>query len=150
MTEKRNSDEVVLNCSVSLHKDVSHTVTWLFNGSRLKDSQGLKISESHGCASLKLLTFNPVYEKRFTFLECEVTTGPTVRKFPFSLQPSGENNHHKHSVIGFVDYGIKLSVLSQFCSGEDTTTAAAEDVTLTTASPEINGSDATLFMFLCD
>ena len=147
MTEERSSDEVVWNCSLSQHKDVSHQVRLLFNGTQLEDQQ-IQKSMSHSWASLKSQTHGAVYEKRFRFLECEVKYSSPVQKFPFWIQLSGENNQHKHSVNGFVDYGIKLSALSRFCLGEDTNTA--EDVTSTPASPSINGSDATLFLFICD
>ncbi|XP_037606295.1 uncharacterized protein LOC119476813 [Sebastes umbrosus] len=92
MTEQKNSDEVTLNCSVSiLYRRCKHTVKWLFQGLDVeKDNGDLKTSQSLCSASVTFRTSHYNQTSSYQSLKCNVTdrvTG-TPQLFPFRL--SGE------------------------------------------------------------
>ncbi|XP_049445735.1 uncharacterized protein LOC125896871 isoform X3 [Epinephelus fuscoguttatus] len=89
MTEHKNSDRVILDCSVWTYEQCPHTVKWLYEGNQ----NDLDTSQSTCVASV---TFTSDYNQKLKYselLKCEVTDGYTkeVHQFTFSPpQSSGE------------------------------------------------------------
>ncbi|XP_049445744.1 uncharacterized protein LOC125896872 isoform X7 [Epinephelus fuscoguttatus] len=89
MTEFKDSDFVILLCSVWTYGQCPHTVKWLYEG----DQNDLETSQ-HTCSAS--VTFTSDYNQKLKYselLKCEVTDGHTeeVHQFTFSPpQSSGE------------------------------------------------------------
>ncbi|XP_049445790.1 uncharacterized protein LOC125896882 [Epinephelus fuscoguttatus] len=92
MTERQDTDEVTLNCSVRTYERCPHTVKWLFQGQDVdKDNKDIKTSQSPCSASVTFLTSLYIYTSRYKLFTCAVTDGDRVQVFPFRSQSSGED-----------------------------------------------------------
>ncbi|XP_067428303.1 uncharacterized protein [Thunnus thynnus] len=94
MTEHKDTDEVMLNCSVLKRGRCRHTVKWLFEGKDVdKDNKDLKTSQSDCFANLiSTISYFTYISKNYVSLKCNVTDPYTgkVQLFTFSTQSSGE------------------------------------------------------------
>ncbi|XP_049445780.1 uncharacterized protein LOC125896877 isoform X2 [Epinephelus fuscoguttatus] len=91
MTERQDTDEVTLTCSVRTYERCPHTVKWLFQGQDVdKDNKDIKTSQSLCSASVTFLTSVYIYTSRYKLFKCAVTDGDRVQVFPFRSQSSGE------------------------------------------------------------
>ncbi|XP_078030113.1 uncharacterized protein LOC144466546 isoform X3 [Epinephelus lanceolatus] len=92
MTEQKDTDEVILTCSVRTYERCAHTVKWLFQGQDVdKDNKDIKTSQSLCSASVTFLTSLYIYTSRYKLFTCAVTDGDRVQVFPFRSQSSGED-----------------------------------------------------------
>ncbi|XP_049445793.1 uncharacterized protein LOC125896883 isoform X2 [Epinephelus fuscoguttatus] len=92
MTERQDTDEVTLTCSVRTYERCPHTVKWLFQGQDVdKDNKDIKTSQSLCSASVTFLTSVYIYTSRYKLFTCAVTDGDRVQVFPFRSQSSGED-----------------------------------------------------------
>ncbi|XP_049445782.1 uncharacterized protein LOC125896878 [Epinephelus fuscoguttatus] len=91
MTERQDTDEVTLTCSVRTYEQCPHTVKWLYQGQDVdKDNKDIKTSQSPCSASVTFLTSLYIYTSRYKLFTCAVTDGDRVQVFPFRSQSSGE------------------------------------------------------------
>ncbi|XP_045917580.1 uncharacterized protein LOC123978375, partial [Micropterus dolomieu] len=87
MTERKDADEVTLNCSVSTYGECEHTVKWLYEGKDV--DKDMKTSQS-GCYAT--VSFLDSHFSSKSNLKCEVSDifSGNVQLFTFSPQSSGE------------------------------------------------------------
>ncbi|XP_078030139.1 uncharacterized protein LOC144466548 isoform X3 [Epinephelus lanceolatus] len=94
MTEFKDSDRVILYCSVWTYEQCPHTVKWLYESNQ----NDLETSQSTCVASVTFTTSDYNQKlKYYELLKCEVTDGHTkeVHQFTFSPpQSSGEKPGH--------------------------------------------------------
>uniref|UniRef100_A0A0F8C0I1 Ig-like domain-containing protein n=1 Tax=Larimichthys crocea TaxID=215358 RepID=A0A0F8C0I1_LARCR len=95
MTEHKNTDQVTLSCSVSVHRWCEHRVKWLYEGKDVdEDHKDMKTSDSQCSVTVTFLTSYLKQEsKHHELFKCEVTDDytETVQQFTFNRQSSGEN-----------------------------------------------------------
>ncbi|XP_049914980.1 uncharacterized protein LOC126399182 [Epinephelus moara] len=94
MTEHKDTDRVILFCSVWTYEQCPHTVKWLYEGNQ----NDLETSQSTCSASVTFTTSDYNQKLKYSeLLKCEVTDGHTkeVHQFTFSPpQSSGEKPGH--------------------------------------------------------
>ncbi|XP_044185764.1 uncharacterized protein LOC122965669 [Thunnus albacares] len=74
MTEHKDTDKVMLSCSVSTYDACRHTVKLLYQGNNVdKDNKDLKTSQSTCSAAVSFLTSHDIYTSNYKFLKCKVT-----------------------------------------------------------------------------
>ncbi|XP_049445750.1 uncharacterized protein LOC125896872 isoform X12 [Epinephelus fuscoguttatus] len=115
MTEFKDSDFVILLCSVWTYGQCPHTVKWLYEG----DQNDLETSQ-HTCSAS--VTFTSDYNQKLKYselLKCEVTDGHTeeVHQFTFSPpQSSGEKPGHDATIESPSTTGNKWTSLKKSTS----------------------------------
>ncbi|XP_049446944.1 uncharacterized protein LOC125897591 [Epinephelus fuscoguttatus] len=94
VTERQDTDRVILNCSVWTYGQCPYTVKWLYEGNQ----NDLETSQSTCAASVTFTTSDYNQKLKYSeLLKCEVTDGHTeeVHQFTFSPpQSSGEKPGH--------------------------------------------------------
>ncbi|XP_049445742.1 uncharacterized protein LOC125896872 isoform X5 [Epinephelus fuscoguttatus] len=89
MTEFKDSDFVILLCSVWTYGQCPHTVKWLYEG----DQNDLETSQ-HTCSAS--VTFTSDYNQKLKYselLKCEVTDGHTEEVHQFTFSPPQSSGH---------------------------------------------------------
>ncbi|XP_062293327.1 uncharacterized protein LOC133997664 [Scomber scombrus] len=92
MTEHKDTDEVKLNCSVSIYDVCRHTVKWLYEGRDWNiNTRDTKISQSTCSVTAVLPTSNFIYTSNYKYLQCKVTNliSNEEQLYNFSYQLSG-------------------------------------------------------------
>ncbi|XP_049445753.1 uncharacterized protein LOC125896872 isoform X15 [Epinephelus fuscoguttatus] len=90
MTEHKNSDWVILYCSVWTYEQCPHTVKWLYEG----DQNDLETSQSTCVASVTFTTSDYNQKLKYSeFLKCEVTDGHTKEVHQFTFSPPQSSGH---------------------------------------------------------
>ncbi|XP_049445734.1 probable serine/threonine-protein kinase dyrk2 isoform X1 [Epinephelus fuscoguttatus] len=148
MTERQDTDRVILNCSVWIYGHIcTHKVKWLYEG----DQNDLETSQSTCSASVTFTTSDYNQKLKYSeFLKCEVTDGHTeeVHQFTFSPpQSSGEKPGHDATTAATISSTTTESLLTTGNRWTSVTMSTSE-VTNNTASENNNdqlkqGHDAT-------
>ncbi|XP_019123640.1 uncharacterized protein LOC109140646 isoform X2 [Larimichthys crocea] len=93
MTEHENTDQVVLNCSVSVHGWCRHRVKWLYEGKGVdEDNRDLNTSQCSVTVTF-LTSYLKQESNHHDLFKCEVTDDytETVQQFTFNRQSSGDD-----------------------------------------------------------
>ncbi|XP_028461155.1 uncharacterized protein LOC114573273 isoform X2 [Perca flavescens] len=94
MTEQKDNNNVMLNCSVSTYEWCGHSLKWLYQGRDVdKDNNNLKTSQFNCWTSVTFMTSHYIYtsEGNYKLLKCNVTEAHTGKVITLGLQSSGEN-----------------------------------------------------------
>ncbi|KAL7389087.1 hypothetical protein ABVT39_026362 [Epinephelus coioides] len=90
MTEDKNSNWVILDCSVRTYEQCPHTVKWLYEGNQ----NDLETSQSICLASVTFTTSDYNQKlKYYELLKCEVTDGRTEEVHQFTFSPPQSSGH---------------------------------------------------------
>ena len=96
MTEYKDTDEVMLSCSVSTYGQCKQTVKWVYEGNYWDvNTQNMKQSQSSCFANVNFTTSHLAETSKYSELfKCNVTDKNTgkVHLFAFSPQSSGEKS----------------------------------------------------------
>ncbi|XP_030577962.1 uncharacterized protein LOC115774713 isoform X2 [Archocentrus centrarchus] len=93
LTEHKDNNKVILNCSVLAYETCHHTVKWMIKGQDVdKDNNQMKISQTDCSTTVTFPDSHYLYSSRDNTVKYEVTDTNTgrVQLFTFSPQPSGE------------------------------------------------------------
>ncbi|TDH00719.1 hypothetical protein EPR50_G00191390 [Perca flavescens] len=119
MTEEKNDDIVMLNCSVSTYERCKHTVKWLYEGKdEAKDHPNIETLQRGCYTTVKwqdpVDSVDPglIYKPRSNLLKCEVTDGYTkeVQLFPF-IPPHSSREKPGWGRIIFVPVGLAALII---------------------------------------
>ncbi|XP_049445773.1 uncharacterized protein LOC125896874 isoform X2 [Epinephelus fuscoguttatus] len=90
MTEHKNSDWVILYCSVWTYGQCPHTVKWLYEGNQ----NDLETSQHTCSASVTFTTSDYNQKLKYSeLLKCEVTDGHTKEIHQFTFSPPQSSGH---------------------------------------------------------
>ncbi|XP_063350738.1 uncharacterized protein LOC134642717 [Pelmatolapia mariae] len=93
VTEHKDTDKVMLSCSVVTYGECHHTLKWLVGGQAVdKENKQIVTSQTDCSTTLSFLEHHYLNSSRHKILKCEVTDTKTgkVQLFTFSHQTSGE------------------------------------------------------------
>ncbi|XP_067338486.1 uncharacterized protein [Channa argus] len=91
MTEHKQSDKILIYCSVSTHKDSKPSVKWLFQGKH-EHHNDVSASPTKYYATVLFPDSHFTSSSVLNSLKCEVTDPDgKVQQFPFRLQSSGDH-----------------------------------------------------------
>ncbi|XP_030578044.1 uncharacterized protein LOC115774776 isoform X2 [Archocentrus centrarchus] len=90
LTEHKDNDKVVLNCSVLTYDVCHHTLRWGLKSQIEQDNNQIVTSQTPCSISMSFPESHYLYPSRYNILKCEVTDTDTenVQLFTFSPQPS--------------------------------------------------------------
>ncbi|KAL7388334.1 hypothetical protein ABVT39_011934 [Epinephelus coioides] len=90
MIEFKDSDRVILDCSVRTYEQCLHTVKWLYEGNQ----NDLETSQSTCLASVTFTTSDYNQKLKYSeLLKCEVTDGHTKEVHQFTFSPPQSSGH---------------------------------------------------------
>ncbi|XP_039454647.1 uncharacterized protein LOC120433122 isoform X3 [Oreochromis aureus] len=105
LTEHKNIDKGILNCSVLTHGECHHTVMWQIKGKDVdKEDNEIVTSQTVCSTTVSIPESHFLYSSRYNILACEVTDSKIgkVQLFTFTSQPSGEETDFSVSLRSII------------------------------------------------
>ncbi|XP_025754468.1 uncharacterized protein LOC112842364 [Oreochromis niloticus] len=105
LTEHKNIDKGILNCSVLTHGECHHTVMWQIKGKDVdKEDNEIVTSQTVCSTTVSIPESHFLYSSRYNILACEVTDSKIgkVQLFAFTSQPSGEETDFSVSLRSII------------------------------------------------